>query len=323
MRQFRDDLQSLPAHATKRHGKMKLPDLIAACRGLPGERLSPATVNSHLNALHRLLQFAVVEEWLPTNPARGLQLEDPVHDEDKRHPFTATHLKAIFSAPLYTGCLNDGPGYDKPGESKPRRGRFWVPLIGLFGGLRLNEICQLTEDDIQEIAGHHVFRMTDEGVKALKTPAARRKVPVHPELERLGFLVYVNSIRTDHAPRSRLFPDLSVAKTGYASDNMSKWFARFLDKRGISDRELGFHSFRHAFKDRMDAAGIDTERKQLIGGWARRGTDRVYGNAEDVRVPLLAVEVRKISYPGCPSSEVLGQWGFGFSGGLGSSGVDI
>ena len=25
----------------------------------------------------------------------------------------------------------------------------------------------------------------------------------------------------------------------------------------------------------------------------------------------------------CPSSEVLGQWGFGFSGGLGSSGVDI
>ena len=26
---------------------------------------------------------------------------------------------------------------------------------------------------------------------------------------------------------------------------------------------------------------------------------------------------------GCPSSEVLGQWGFGFSGGLGSSGVDI
>lgn len=27
--------------------------------------------------------------------------------------------------------------------------------------------------------------------------------------------------------------------------------------------------------------------------------------------------------PACPSSEVLGQWGFGFSGGLGSSGVDI
>ena len=32
---------------------------------------------------------------------------------------------------------------------------------------------------------------------------------------------------------------------------------------------------------------------------------------------------RDVPQEGCPSSEVLGQWGFGFSGGLGSSGVDI
>lgn len=41
-----------------------------------------------------------------------------------------------------------------------------------------------------------------------------------------------------------------------------------------------------------------------------------------IGVTLCVLGVARVVWS-CPSSEVLGQWGFGFSGGLGSSGVDI
>ncbi len=49
-----------------------------------------------------------------------------------------------------------------------------------------------------------------------------------------------------------------------------------------------------------------------------------YGTGKSHLMSVLSLVAEDAAYASmCPSSEVLGQWGFGFSGGLGSSGVDI
>ena len=299
MRAFRDDLGRLPANAKQRFPNLSVRKLLELAEERRKPLLSPATVNAYLAALTTLFQYALREGHVKADLTARLLVRDSVRPEDKRLPFEADDLKAIFSAPLYVGCVDDGDGYAQPGPNRPRRGRFWVPLIALFSGLRLGEVCQLTEDDIIVIGEHTLIRVTDspDRTKSLKTPSARRNVPVHCELIKLGFLDYVASIRAAHPPGSRLFPELSVAKTGYASDNFSKWFARFLDGRGIKDRRKAFHSFRHAFRDRLRAAGVPEERAQALGGWAGQGTDKAYGQSPVVLAAILAEEMAKISYP--------------------------
>jgi hypothetical protein len=96
--------------------------------------MSPTTVNLHLVLLSALFNWAENEGIISKNPARGLRVADPVRKKDKRQPFSTEQLNRICNAPLYRGCVDDGAGYASSGKNHPRRGRFWVPLIGLFSG---------------------------------------------------------------------------------------------------------------------------------------------------------------------------------------------
>lgn len=84
----------------------------------------------------------------------------------------------------------------------------------------------------------------DDGSKALKTGSARRRIPLHAMLIRLGFLDYASASRTRGA--TRLFPDLDEYRGRYTK-NWSRWFGRWLTKLELADPSLAFHSFRHSF----------------------------------------------------------------------------
>src|SRR5262249_36292602 len=137
--------------------------------------------------------------------------------------FTIEELNQLFHATLYAGCKDDESGYSIPGPNKPRRGRFWVLLLSLFQGLRLNEAAQLYVEDVKQRGGIDYLAMReerDDGSKCdkrLKTKQSRRDVPIHPELVRIGFLDFVAARRKDrNSPR--LFPELSPGSTGYFSN---------------------------------------------------------------------------------------------------------
>src|SRR5262249_27246889 len=81
----------------------------------------------------------------------------------------------------------------------------WVPLIGLFSGMRSNEICQMRAGDVRRERGIWIFNVSADGAgQSLKSEAAMRKVPVHSELIRFGFLDYVKALPRD----GQLFPAL-------------------------------------------------------------------------------------------------------------------
>jgi len=295
-------LLTVPANAAQRYPGLKAKDAGESAKRDGVSPMHPKSVGNHLDILATVLRWGARERVirLPDgNPAEALNAATAktvtAPAGEKRRPFTLDELKAIFAAPLYTGCKDDEAGHDKPGPNHPRRGRFWVPLLSLFAGLRLNEACQLRTDDVREVDGIPVLliRASHEGQR-LKTAAADRRIPVHPELARIGFLQLVARQRAER--QARLFPELPAGKLGNYSDPFSKWFARFLEKAHVSSPGAVFHSFRHGFRDRMREAGIPSEVADALGGWAVAGQGAAYGTGFSVRV--LAEHVARIGYPG-------------------------
>lgn len=215
------------------------------------------------------------EELLDQNPVRGLRLVDDVAKRDKRHPFSADQLRKIFHAPIYTGCLDGEPGYAVEGDNRPRNARFWVPLIDLHTGMRLNEICQLDVADIRKIDGIHCILITDHSKvgstdKQLKTTSSERIMPIHRNLIECGFLAYVELLRRDGV--SKLFVEIDAGSKGIRSIAFSKWFNQFLRRCGASRERTCFHSFRHNSRDELRTANVNHDVAMRLGGWTGMGS---------------------------------------------------
>ncbi|MDP3174907.1 MAG: tyrosine-type recombinase/integrase [Phenylobacterium sp.] len=305
-RRLMDMLRWLPTNSKKRFPKMTA---IQASEMAKAKKLTStlgyAAINSYLKCLSALMNFAVNEGYIDRNPAKGLRVVDPRHRRDRRLPFSNDQLRAIFHAPLYRGCVDDEYGYADIGSARPRRARFWVPLIALFSGMRMNEICQLDVADIRRVDGVDCFLITSRSTgggddKKVKTSTSERFVPIHPRLTEIGFIDFVDERRRSGS--MKLFPELPLSTTGYYSDPFSKWFRRFIHKAKATRPKTCFHSFRHCFRDALREARIDHDVALALGGWAsasgKDGSDVAAAYGRGYRIATLADAIAKVSYPG-------------------------
>ncbi len=286
--------QSLPRDATKRFPKLTLKE--AATAAPQERRLKVNTINSHITKLATVFNWAEREGWVSKSPARGLLLpNEGTLGEDGRRSWSPDELKTIFAAPLYRGCVDDERNFAKPGPNHPRRSRFWVPLIALFTGLRQSEACQLLVTDLETLDGIDVVwvRRTDGG-QLLKTRAARRFVPLHPELIRIGLPGYARVLREQG--QRELFPELRPDSRGYAGGLFQKRFNTFRRSLQLNDPDATFHSFRHTWRDALREARVPEEVAQVLGGWASAGQDKQYGSVR-FSPQLRFQEISKIKYP--------------------------
>lgn len=192
-----------------------------------------------------------------------------------RAVFTQDELTRMFCPDNYLEAVKDIPS------------RFWVPLIGLCTGMRIEEICQLYLVDIKEENGVLCFDVNTRKVngkndKSVKTLSGNRLVPVSPVLKDLGIVEYIEELREKGA--ERLFPELVKKKNSskYSSE-VSRWFNRYLDNIGIeNDEEKGskvFHSFRHTFINDCKQAGVENLKRREVAGHA--GNRDVEGEVYD------------------------------------------
>jgi len=274
--------------------------------------INAANINTYLNKLGGVLNWAVKEELLDRNPAQGLRVPDPVARRDKRLPFSIRQLQAIFSAPLYTGCRDDGHGYATPGPERPRNARFWIPLLSMFGGFRLNEACQLDVADIRRIDGVDCFVITersegDHNDKRLKTASSERLVPLHAMLIDLGFMDFVRQRK--RAGETKLFGEVPMGATGYRSSTFSAWFRRFVARAGADSPKTCFHSFRHGFRDALREARIDRDIALALGGWTTASgaasVSDAYGSG--YRIATLKEAIDRVRYTGLDLSHLYEQ----------------
>jgi integrase len=305
-REYRDALAKMPKRISGTQRKMALRELIASTRS-DQETVHAATVNKYLNCLAAIVNASSKDGKLDevtgfTNPFSLLGISvDKRNDPNRRKPFTQSDLKAIFTDAIYSQ------------GSRPTGGRgeaaYWLPLIAVLTGARLNEIAQLRLQDIKqdEDTGIWVVDIDTEGDRSVKTVSSRRQVPIHPELIRLGLLRYRDGLAKSGSKASAtLWPQLSSADPKYRSTAWSKWFNRYLRQTiGITETGKVFHSFRHTFKRLGRNAGLTEEMHDaLTGHTGKGGVGRDYGDGFGLEV--LADAVRKIAVPAAVA-ELKGQ----------------
>lgn len=138
-----------------------------------------------------------------------------------------------------------------------------------------------------------MIRISEEGgKKRLKTKAAKRLIPIHPFLIRLGLISFVDSLR--QADQIRLFPELKERRDGYGQ-TVSKWFASYCTRCGIDEAGKVFHSFRHTVIDHLKQADVPKEKiAALVGHEDDSETFGRYG--KDFRPSTLLGVVKELNF---------------------------
>ena len=145
-------------------------------------------VRSFVNWCELEYRGAVQAKYVNSGFPKVLSDKDIRRKGVKREAFTQDELKALFG---------DMGKYVQATEGVSSR--FWAPLIALYSGMRLEEICQLHLSDIVKMDGVLCFSINEESggsgyVKHVKSSAGIRKVPVHPHLwDELGLEKFVAS----------------------------------------------------------------------------------------------------------------------------------
>lgn len=249
-------------------GSITRRDVLAFKDKLVAEGQTPANIVMKLSRLRTLLQWAADNDHASENVAAGVRVIDTAQAKNKRVEFDLASLNAIFSSPVYASG-------DRPAGGKGDAA-YWLPLLALFTGARLEELGQLRPSDVQELSYPTLdgtinrwwfvrIREDDADDMSLKNANSERDVPVHPELSRLGFLAYVDAMSV--AGEVRLFPRLRANVYGRLTAKWGEWFSPYLRQVcGVTDKRMVFHSFRHTFKHYARHVGmIEGIQRQIMG----------------------------------------------------------
>lgn len=306
---LRDIYVNLPKHYPRRYRNMSMAVAAEHAKRNGLEKRKHISTNIVLNRLTRVFAWAEKEWLIDRNPAENIGLtKNYAKHQLKRGPFSINQLNIMFQAPLYTGCLDDEKNYKQVGSNRPRRGRFWVPLIGLYTGMRLGEICQLDAADIRKVSGIDCIFISKNDFKGdpnkkVKTKGSERFIPIHEKLIKIGFPEYVKSmVKNGHL---KLFPEIKLSLRGGYSTPFSSWFnRRFLTDLGIYRPETTFHSFRHNFRDALREENVPMEAVRVLGGWGVPGgtVENIYGGG--LTAEALNRELQKVKYPGLDLSHL-------------------
>ncbi len=264
--EFRDAVAALPKSMPRVHRMMEFVDIHALYADKSGtDRISPQSIKKYLGAIQALLGYAFQERFIPANTGAGIKVEGYTKKSNRR-PFTQDELAQLFAADLFVAPWSKPANKSKVSDSTLR----WLFLLGLCTGARIEELGQILLADIKSELGIPYIDVTDyvmddiEERKRVKTDGSIRVIPLHPKLIGLGFLDYVQRMRSSGAVR--LFPDLVADSLGVKTKEASRRANRLIDNAVGDDPRLVFYSFRHSFKDLCRDANIPKDvHDQLMG----------------------------------------------------------
>ena len=278
VRRFRDTIRQLPPNRTKRkeYRDKSIEDIIAM---KPATVLNIKTVNMIVEAASSLFEWGVKENILSFNPAKSLSVKDDRQDIGLRDAFDKSDLQKIFFCKKYIGNGFKHPSF------------FWTPLISLFTGMRLEEICQLRCEDVYESETSGLFvidvnaRLSADGKvdKTLKNKNATRVIPVHKTLVEIGFIKYCNKMKDDGL--ERIFHELNkTAASPKYGKQPGKSFGKLVRELEIEGNKT-FHSLRHTFSDYFKKKDMHNDLfRQVFGHEISELAGRQYGSKFDVQM---------------------------------------
>jgi integrase len=247
------------------------------------DKIATPTINKYLQTYISLFGFAKKHHYVATNFFDGTFIARRKGSKKSlRDPFSPDQLRRIVTE----------AAFQKEGLVR-HDWQKWGVLIAAYSGARLNEIAQLQLSDVRAIDGVLCFDVTDvgddeEGVtnKQLKSEAARRVVPVHPELIALGLLDYVEALRAKGS--LRLFPTFTLDVNNGRGRQLGRWANdTFLVSLGYKTKRVVFHSFRHTLITRLVQAGVQEPIVKALVGHEQQGVTQTSYLGEGYRVQQL------------------------------------
>ena len=152
-REFRDIMLRLPPRALNYLSTKSLPEVLAI--GITP--MNKKTVNKNIQFVSTMFNWAISEELIKYNPARGLAVSVKRKASLERKAYDGITLKHIFSSLT-------------PSDQHPEN--YWLPLLAYFTGLRIEELCQLRIEDIVQIDGLYCVHVCS----ATGSPAIRNQI---------------------------------------------------------------------------------------------------------------------------------------------------
>jgi len=285
-RTVRDTLLKLPP-SRKKNSKYKNKTIAELVSMNHKKTLSVKTVNDIMIAISSMIQWCVNEGILEHNLAKDLQIKDTRSDIDKRDAFTIDDINKIFFDGSYTKYLYKNEAY------------YWCPLISLYTGMRLEEICQLNCSDIYKEEEIWIIDIRSEGndsnvKKHIKTSSAIRKIPIHDKLIDLGLIRYLEEQKKKS--EVRLFPKLnrSTGSEKYGKQ-VGKNFSMLVKSKGITGNKT-FHSLRHTFADFYKQRNLqDDVFEYIFGHKLEKLAARQYGSRFSVSLCYKEI-ISKLDY---------------------------
>jgi integrase len=278
LRHFRDvHLARMPAHENRVRSKLgtkSMTESIQAVADTDWPRMSANERDSRMQWIARMFRWAYEQKWITDDPCTGLRKESVLTkaertrvqiEQTSREEFTDEELGKIFGAQWF---LTGRGEKTKAGTYRTFQPfHYWLPLLGLCTGARINELAQLHLNDIGQdgvVWYININRKTPD--KSLKNSWSERKVPLHSCLIRLGFVEWCQALRV--AGFQRVFPELSWNSTNRYAKDPIRVMSQYLDNLGMPrDGTKVFHSFRHGVNNSLQKrTGMpDWMRKRFMG----------------------------------------------------------
>ena len=300
--QFKNGLKRLPTtfrFGTPTKGAMARPfeEVIGEVAPItPATARNLKTVNRDLSTMSTVAKHLALTSWKPrihnvlimdfAGATVAIQQDE---NAELRPPWKKEELECLFHSPLYLGG-GAGKNRLKVESACPRiwhDAAYWAPLIWYYTHACREEICGLEVSDVfDDHPVPHLFIRENltrgrDGEKAgEKRIARRRKLPLHDEVLRLGFLDYVATIRAEG--HTALFPELYLfeSKRGGAQfyDRAWRYMVQWITDRmevEVNDKGKGpdIHSIRALGSSFYEVDGVNEIMRADIMGHARSGTN--------------------------------------------------
>ncbi|WP_245688340.1 site-specific integrase [Vibrio sonorensis] len=209
---IRYQLKSFPANSKKLPEFKGLTNLqiLSLNQQVKKQGLSESSIKDYVQKLSSFFEWCLQNEHTDVNPFKSIKFKKTRKDSDSKNHYTTEQLRKIFSNDIFTK------------KTFKHHYQYWLPLLAIYTGARLNELCQLYTDDIARLDETWCIRIrAARPDQRLKNLNSERVIPIHNELLRLGFLDFVKAQTHD-----RLFCSLPLRRDGYGTV-ASKWFTRF------------------------------------------------------------------------------------------------
>ena len=215
------------------------------------------TKKRNLTRIKTLLTFGKDQYRLPdiTGPLQISADYQKTHSSYVR--FSKEDLTALFASSAYEA------------NSFSKASQYWLPLIGLYSGARIDEPASLLVSEVRQLEGVWCYFMSsDEANGGGKNRFAPRWVPIHPKLIEAGFLSYLETVKAEG--HYRLFPEMGNAVRDGCGKRATVDFTEYRRSVGVGAIEgrsnKAFHSFRSTLISELKERGVDGDmRRSLVG----------------------------------------------------------